>query len=112
MPTPRPRPQLPERLMRYRFDSPAQARYHVHVVEGRQLLFFPDMFLDVRERQPVLIELQFTDSEQSLIVRGEVHSIETGAMRGAWLELFSMRLFDGLQVATGKPRRQFRRLST
>ncbi|MGZ6141754.1 MAG: PilZ domain-containing protein [Myxococcales bacterium] len=113
MPSPRAHnPQVPERLMRYRFDSPTQARYHLHVMEGRQLLFFPDPFLDVRERQPVLVELCFTGLEQSLIVRGEVHSLETGAFRGAWLELFSMRLFDGLQLATGSPRRQFRRLNT
>lgn len=98
--------------MRFRFDSPAQARYHVHLVEGRQLLFFPDPFVDVRERQPVLLELAFTGSEETLIVRGEVHSIDSGGAIGAWLELYSMRLLDGLSIATARPRRTFRRLTT
>lgn len=107
----RPHAQQPERLMRYRFDSALQARRHVHVVERRQLLFFPDPFLDVREGQPVQLELCFTGSEQTLTVRGEVHSLETGTLRGAWLELYSIRLFDGLQTACGTPRRIFRRLT-
>jgi hypothetical protein len=96
--------------MRYRFDSAAQARRHLHWVEGRQILFFPDPFLDVRDGQPVLLELAFTDSEQTLAARGEVHSLETGTLRGGWIELYPMRLLDGLQIASGTPRRLHRRL--
>jgi len=106
------RQDMRERLMRFTFDSPAQARRHVHVVEGRQLLFFPDPFLDVGERQPIVIEICFAGSDQSLTVRGEVHSVETGALRGVWLEVYSLRLFDGLQIAGAAPRRLFRRLPT
>ena len=106
----RPRAQQPDRLMRYRFDSAAQARQHVHVLERRQLLFFPDPFLDVSDGQPVLLELCFLPSEQTMVARGDVHSVETGALRGAWLELYGMRLFEGMQIACGTPRRTHRRL--
>jgi hypothetical protein len=109
-PNARPRSQQPERLMRYRFDNAAQARRHLHTVEGRQILFFPDPFLDVRDGQAVLLELSFTDSEQTLAVRGEVHSLETGSLRGAWVELYALRLIDGMQIACGTPRRLHRRL--
>ncbi len=106
----RPRAQQPDRLMRYRFDSAAQARQHVHVLERRQLLFFPDPFLDVRDGRPVLLELCFLHSEQTMVARGAVQSIETGALRGAWLELYGTRLFEGMQIACGTPRRSHRRL--
>ena len=99
----RPRAQQPDRLMRYRFDSAAQARQHVHVLDRRQLLFFPDPFLDVRDGQPVLLELCFLHSEQTLVARGAVHSIETGALRGAWLELYGTRLFEGMQTPAALP---------
>jgi hypothetical protein len=97
--------------MRYRFDNADQARRHLHYVERRQILFFPDPFLDVRAGQPVLLELSFTDSEQTVTVRGEVHSLETGALRGAWIDLFATRLFAGVQLAYDTPRRLHRRLA-
>lgn len=98
--------------MRYRFDNVFQARKHLHPVEGRQLLFFPDPFLDVRDGQPVQVELCVTGSEQTVIARGDVHSLETGTMRGAWLDIRSQRTFDGILVACGNrnPRRLFRRV--
>ena len=105
------RDSQPDRLMRYRFDSAAQARRHVHV-ERRQLLFFPDLFLDVRDGQPVLLELCFLHSEQTMVTRGEVHGVETGTMRGAWLELYGMRLFEGILSACDGARRIQRRLPT
>ena len=101
-----------ERLMRCTFDSPAQARRHLHLVDGRQLLFFPDPFLDLREGEPVVIEICFAGSDQSLPVRGDVYAVETGAMRGAWIEVYSLRLSDGLQLASARARRLFRRLPT
>jgi hypothetical protein len=110
LPANRPLAQQPERLIRYRFDTVGQARQHVHVREGRQLLFFPDPFLDIRDGQPVMLEVSFTTSEQTLIVRGEVHSLETGALRGAWLELYGIRVFEGMQIACGFPRRTHPRL--
>jgi hypothetical protein len=95
----------PERLMRYRFDTAAQTRRHLHSMEGRQILFFPDPFLDVRHSQHVLLELAFADSVQTLAVRGAVHSLETGTLRGAWMELHAMRLVDVVQIACETPRR-------
>ncbi|MCA1829006.1 MAG: PilZ domain-containing protein [Myxococcales bacterium] len=98
--------------MRYTFDSPSQAHRHVHVADGRQLVFFPDPFLDVRVGQPAIIEICFSGTDQSLTARGEVHSIDIGVIRGAWLEVSSLRLFDGLEIARAPPRRMFRRLPT
>jgi len=95
----------PERLMRYRFDTAAQASRHLHSMERRQILFFPDPFLDVRDGQQVLLELAFADSEQTMGVRGAVHSLETGTLRGAWFELYAIRLVDGVQIAAETPRR-------
>jgi hypothetical protein len=74
------------------------------------LLFFPDHSLEIRDGQPVLLEVSFTTSEQTLIVRGQVHCLETGNLRGAWLELYGIRLFEGMQIACGFPRRAHRRL--
>ena len=98
--------------MRYRFDSVAQARKHLHPLEARQILFFPDPFLDVRDGQPIQLELCFMGSEQSVTVRGQVHAVETGAMRGAWLDLFSLRIGEGLHIACTNPRRLFRRVAS
>jgi hypothetical protein len=98
--------------MRYTFDSPAQARHHVHFAIGRHLLFFPDPSPDVSGGQRVVIELCFEASDQSLSVRGEVHSVETGGLRGAWIEVFSLGLLDGLRIVESAPRRIFQRLPT
>jgi hypothetical protein len=105
-------PAQQERLLRYRFDSVAQARKHLHPIESRQLLFFPDRFLQVQSSQPIQLELWFTGSEQTITVRGRVHSVEKGQLCGAWLDLFSLRVLDGMHVATESPRRHARRLST
>ncbi len=99
-----------ERLLRYRFDNAAQAGRHLHSVERQQLLFFPDPFLDVHEGQSVLLELSFGDSEQTLTLRGEVHSLAIGGLRGAWIELHALRLLDTLKIVCGVPRRLHRRL--
>lgn len=98
--------------MRYRFETWAQARQHIHLIGRRQLLFFLDPFIDVGDGQPVLLELCFTTSEQTITARGQVHSVERGNLRGAWLELFSSRLFDGMQIAPAAPPRRHRRLPT
>jgi hypothetical protein len=99
-----------DRLLRYRFETAAQAAKHLHSVAQQQLLFFPDPFLDVHEGQPVLLELTFGNSEQTMTVRGEVHSIAAGGLRGAWIELHALRLLDCLKTATGPPRRLHRRM--
>src|SRR5262249_55510976 len=99
-----------ERLMRYTFYSPAQAQRHVHIVQGRQLFFFPDPFLDVSVGQRVVIEFCLAGFQESLTVRGEVNAVETSTLRGAWIEVFSLRLFEGLRILGSAPRRLFRRL--
>ena len=109
--TPRTRARQPERLLRYSFESATQARRHLHLAEGRQLLFFPDPFGPLCAGQPIQLELCFAATDQTLTVRGEVHAVEAGALRGGWLELYSMRLPDGLQLVTGS-RRLFRRYWT
>jgi hypothetical protein len=89
----------PSQLLRYRFETLAQARRHVHMVEERQLLFYPDPMGRLRERQPVMMELCFDESEQCASALGEVHSVESGAMRGAWVEIFSRNLLPELREA-------------
>lgn len=106
-----PAPALPV-CLRYRFDGFWQARRHVHVVEGRQLLFFPHLHAGLRDGQAVVLELSFSDSEQSAHAAGVVHSVETSGVRGAWLELFSQRLLAGLGDSMHRPRRKHRRVVT
>jgi hypothetical protein len=99
------------RLLRYRFDSIAQARCHVHLVEGRQLLFIADPFAELRERERLLISICFTGSEETATAPSEVCSLETGRLRGAWVELFPSRILDELAVALrNQPRRKHRRM--
>jgi hypothetical protein len=101
----------PNRLLRYRFDSCAQARRHVHVIEGRQLLFILDPLAELRERLRMLVAFCFTESEEVATAPGEVCSIETGRLRGAWVELFPARFLEELEAALrNKPRRRNRRV--
>ncbi len=69
----------PTRFLRYRFNSCAQARRHVHFLEGRQLLFIFDPTAELRERSRVLMAFCFTDSEKTATVPGEVCNSATGA---------------------------------
>lgn len=103
--------RLAPALLRYRFDGFWQARRHVHVLEGRQLLFFPHLQPNLRDGQGVVLELCFNDSDQTAQAAGTVHSVETSGVRGAWLELFSLRLLEGLGQSMDKPRRKHRRLA-
>jgi hypothetical protein len=99
------------RLLRYRFESCAQARRHVHVVEGRQLLFVFDPMAELRERQRLLVAFCFTESEEVATAPGEVCSLETSRLRGAWVELFPARFLEELDAALrNRPRRRNRRV--
>ena len=101
----------PTRLLRYRFESCAQARRHVHFLEGRQLLFVFDPMGELHERQRVLVAFCFTESEETATAPGEVCSIETGRLRGAWVELFPARFLEELEAALrNRPRRRHRRV--
>ncbi len=99
------------RLLRYRFESCAQVRCHVHLVEGRQILFVPDPLAELRERERLLVSICFTGSEETATAPAEVCSLETGRLRGAWIELFPVRILDELESAMrNQPRRKHRRM--
>src|SRR5260370_8285382 len=100
----------PSQLLRYRFETLAQARRNLPRVEERQLLFYPDPMGRRRERQQVVVELCFDESEQSASTLGEVHSVETGAMRGGGVEIFSRNRLPELCEAFLVRRRTHRRV--
>src|SRR2546428_7146714 len=101
----------PSRLLRYRFESCVQARRHVHFIEGRQLLFIFDPMAQLHERQRGLVAFCFTEPEETATAPGEVCSIETGRLRGAWVELFPARFLEELDAALRHtPRRRHRRV--
>jgi hypothetical protein len=97
-------------LLRYRFETLEQARRHLHLMEERQILFFPDGTGRLRERQTVLLELRFDESVESAMTCGEVRALETGAVRGAWVELHSRNLLSELRTAFDRQRRRHQRL--
>jgi hypothetical protein len=59
----------PIRFLRYRFNSCAQARRHVHFLEGRQLLFIFDPTAELRERSRVLMAFTGAALFSSLLPR-------------------------------------------
>src|SRR6185503_16155017 len=89
---------------RYHFDAMPQARAHLHAVDNRQLLFFPDPMGRLRERQPVLLELCIGNAEQPANAAGEVTSIEGGIQRGAWLDLIGLSLHQLRSAQRKHPR--------
>src|SRR5262249_39605965 len=66
--------------------------------------------LDVSVGQRVVIEFCLAGFQESLTVRGEVNAVETSTLRGAWIEVFSLRLFEGLRILGSAPPPLFRRL--
>jgi hypothetical protein len=69
-------------LLRHRFDSVEQLTAHLHVAEGRGLLFFRDPALDLAAGSSVLLELTFSTSEQTRVLRA---SMLVRTDQGSWL---------------------------
>jgi hypothetical protein len=70
-------------LLRLRFESVEQLKAHLHVVQGRSLVFFRDAGLQIPAGGAVMLELAFTNSEQTRAVRATHVARSEG--QGSWL---------------------------
>jgi hypothetical protein len=100
-----------ECCLRYRFDDPRQIPAHFRTVEGRAVFFYP-LPLPGMENRQVLLEVSFTSTEQSCLLRGRVLGAEQGWFRGTWIEFHTPNLVANLAAAATAPRRQHRRFAT
>jgi hypothetical protein len=75
--------------LRYRFASLAQARAHVHEVDGRSLFFYRDDKLSILPYAPVMLECRFESDEPPRMVHGWVLGAVEG--NGTWIELLGTR---------------------
>lgn len=71
--------------LRYRVESVQRMREHLHVVDGVGYFFFPDRRALAPSGMLALLELDFSDSDESVVLRGLVWS--RPATGGLWLEL-------------------------
>jgi hypothetical protein len=91
--------QQKQLLLRYRFDTRAQAATHLyHHQSGRLLLFYPDPVLRPAVGTPAAVDLTFDDSDQSRVLTGDVVSVgQTGFyLRSAAIDL-AREIREGLQ---------------
>ena len=71
-------------LLRYRFHSTMQLLRHLHLAEGRALIFYRNIELPVGQR--VSLEVYFDDTENRVLLQGSVLSTLCGMNPGVWLE--------------------------
>ena len=102
--------------LKYRFGDLTQMKNHLHVVEGRTLLFYRDPKLPLSGGARVVVELSLATSEQVSTVRGavvaRVEAAESAGNAGLWLEVPDARLAKRIdqEGPTGLSSRQQRRL--
>lgn len=68
----------PQLLLRYRFDSRAQAADHLHEQDYRLLVFYPNPTLKPALGTSAALDLTFDDTDQSRVLTGEVVSVSPG----------------------------------
>ena len=71
--------------LRYRIENAQLMREHLHLVDGVGYFFFPDRRAVAPDGMLALLEVDFSDSDESLVLRGLVWS--RPATGGVWLEL-------------------------
>ena len=71
--------------LRYRIENAQRKREHLHLVDGVGYFFFPDRRVIAPSGTLALLELDFSDSDESVVLRGLVWS--RPATGGLWLEL-------------------------
>ena len=98
--------------LRYRIENARRMREHLHLVDGVGYFFFPDRRAAAPSGMLALLEIDFSDSDESTVMRGLVWSRPSTG--GLWLELpGAARALDRLaQVEHGAPLRLNRRLGS
>src|SRR4051812_16071400 len=77
---------------------------HLHVVEGRTLLFFRDGRTRFAGGQRVVVELSLSNSEQATTLRGAVLALgDAEGLGGVWLEFPDARLARRLSGGGSSP---------
>jgi PilZ domain-containing protein len=88
--------------LRYEIDTPARLREHLHLVDGAGYFFFPGV--GAAQKTRVVLEISFTATDQSALLRGHVWA--RPAVGGVWLELrHAAQCLDRLEAS---PRNELR----
>jgi PilZ domain len=90
-------------LLRHRFESIAQLKAHLHVVDGRSLLFFRDPALELPAGAEVRLEMTLANSEQTRVVRASLVARSEGL--GLWLAMSDTRFARDVHDRGLLPRR-------
>jgi hypothetical protein len=90
-------------MLRQRFEAVEQLKAHLHVVEGRSLLFFRDPTLNLTAGAAVLVELVFANSEQTRVVRANL--VARSEALGLWLATGNARFAREVRDRGLAPRR-------
>jgi len=90
-------------MLRQRFESVEQLKAHLHVAEGRSLLFFRDPTLNLAAGAAVLLELVFANSEQTRVVRANL--VARSEAQGWWLATGNTRFAREVRERGLAPRR-------
>lgn len=90
-------------LLRHRFASVEQLKAHLHLVEGRSLLFFRDPTLTLAAGTPVRLEMTLANSEQTRVVRASMVARAEGL--GLWLAMPNARFARDVRDRGLLPRR-------
>lgn len=73
-------------LLRQRFGNPSELHRHLHDVDGMSIFFYRTPTLDLAGGSRVLLEVNFTSTEQQTVLRGAVFGRVEGPLAGLWLE--------------------------
>jgi hypothetical protein len=90
-------------MLRQRFESIEQLKAHLHVADGRSLLFFRDPGLNLAAGALVLVELVFANSEQTRVVRANL--VARSEAQGSWLATGNARFAREVRESGLVPRR-------
>jgi hypothetical protein len=79
-------------LLKYRFGDLTQMNNHLHVIDGRTLLFYRGGRVKLAGGQRVVVELSLVSSEQVTALRGAVLALEGDTSSGVWIEFPDAKL--------------------
>jgi hypothetical protein len=98
--------------LRYRIENARRMKEHLHLVDGVGYFFFPNRRATAPSGMLALLEIDFSDSDESTVLRGLVWS--RPATGGLWLELpGAARALDRLaQLRSSATLRENRRLGS